>query len=79
MDDQALDEEYVMTWMGLILADTTLFDDETLVRAFKQLIEHLEGHIDTFSTPARPRSIGVLTCEGVWRARRDSNPQPSDP
>ena len=45
-------EEYVMTWMGLILADTTLFDDETLVRAFKQLIEHLEGHIDTFSTPA---------------------------
>ena len=49
MDSQRLDEEYVMTWMGLILADTTLFDDETLVRAFKQLIEHLEGHIDTFS------------------------------
>jgi hypothetical protein len=23
--------------------------------------------------------LGVLTCEGVWRARRDSNPQPSDP
>ena len=52
MDDQKLDEEYVMTWMGLILADTTLFDDETRVRAFKQLIEHLEGHIHTFSASA---------------------------
>ena len=49
MDDQYIDEEYIMRWIGLILADTTVFDDETLVRAFKQLIEHLEGHIDTFS------------------------------
>ena len=49
MDAQYIDEEYIMRWIGLILADTTVFDDETLVRAFKRLIEHLEGHIDTFS------------------------------
>ena len=45
--DQKLDEEYVMTWMGLILADTTLMDDETLVQAFEQLVAHLNGHIET--------------------------------
>jgi hypothetical protein len=44
--DEALDEEYVMTWMGLILADTTLMDDETLAQAFRQLIAHLQTHID---------------------------------
>lgn len=43
--DEALDEEYVMTWMGLILADTTLMDNETLAQAFEQLITHLESHI----------------------------------
>ncbi len=45
--DEALDEEYVMTWMRLIIADTTLMDNETLAQAFEQLILHLEGHIHT--------------------------------
>ena len=45
--NQALDEEYVMTWMGLILRDTTLMDDETLAQVFEQLVVHLNGHIET--------------------------------
>ena len=35
--NEILDEEHVMTWMGLILADTGMMDDATLVQAFKQL------------------------------------------
>ena len=45
--NQVLDEEYVMTWMGLILRDTTLMDDETLAQAFEQLVAHLNSHIET--------------------------------
>ena len=45
--NQVLDEEYVMTWMGLILRDTTLMDDGTLAQAFEQLVAHLNSHVET--------------------------------
>ena len=45
--NENLDEEYVMRWMGLILRDTTLMDDETLAQVFEQLVAHLNSHIET--------------------------------
>lgn len=55
--NEILDEEHVMTWMGLILADTGMMDDETLAQAFEQLIAHLEGHIDRTATTKPPNNF----------------------
>ena len=54
--EDILDTEYVMTWMGLILVDTTLMDDATLAQAFRQLIAHLQTHIDQAEKEA---SVGL--------------------
>ena len=45
--DEGLDEEFVMTWMGLILRDCTTFDEEQFAQALQQLVHHLNGHIHT--------------------------------
>ena len=48
--DEHLDMEFVMRWVGIILADTTWMDNATMAQAFRQLNTHLESHIDTLAT-----------------------------
>jgi len=55
--DEGLDEEFVMTWMGLILRDCTTFDDEQFAQALQQLVHHLNGHIHTAKAPDRSAKV----------------------
>ena len=40
-----LDEEFVMRWMGLVIADCNNMSDQEAAQAFRQMITHLESHI----------------------------------
>ena len=47
--NERIDEERVMRWMGLVIADSygNGMDDREAAQAFRQMIAHLEAHIDT--------------------------------
>jgi len=47
-----LDTEFVMRWMALVLSDTTRMDDATVAQAFRQMILHLQTHIDQIQKEA---------------------------
>ena len=47
--DEHIESEFVMTWMGLVIDDSygNGMDDREAAQAFRQMIAHLEAHIDT--------------------------------
>ena len=45
--NEAIDEEHVMRWMGIVIADSygNGMDEQEAAQAFRQMVTHLNAHI----------------------------------
>jgi|TARA_R110000824_G_scaffold327994_1_gene514825 hypothetical protein len=50
-----LDTEFVMRWMALVMDDSfgNGMSDQQVAQAFRQMVTHLESHIDTLEADKR--------------------------